>query len=316
MCIRDCYWELGSSGNWNYGLLSTVAYFGLDLQGDGSITMAGSGWNGWTSQELVNVINAAHLAGDRVVVVLKTFDEGTINQIVTTPSISQKAIDSAIWAIGSRNLDGVNIDFEGYSSPSYPNIQSGLTNFMSQLSTQVHQRWPSAMVSIDTYTGAASWDGGLFKIDALAPVVDAMFIMAYDMAFSNMSGQAGPNAPLNGWTYNDTTAVSQYLAKAPASKIILGVPYYGYKYSTTGNQPYASTRGGATADTYAGVLDDVACAPQLTGSWDSMAASPWASWWSPGSGDPCGGNFNSWRELYYDDARSLGQKYDLSLIHI
>jgi hypothetical protein len=30
------YWALSGNGNWDYSLLSTVAYFGLDLQSDGS----------------------------------------------------------------------------------------------------------------------------------------------------------------------------------------------------------------------------------------------------------------------------------------
>jgi hypothetical protein len=119
---------------------------------------------------------------------------------------------------------------------------------------------------------------------------------------------------LNGWTYNDTTSMQQYLAKAPASKIILGVPYYGYKWSTTTNQPYGSAVPGtpANADTYQGVLDDFNCGPQqLAKAFDSTGQSPWATWWSPAASDPCDGNHNSWRELYYDDANSLGLKYDL-----
>ncbi len=36
-----------------------------------------------------------------------------------------------------------------------------------------------------------------------------------------------------------------------------------------------------------------------------------ACWWSPAGGDTCSGNFNSWRELYHDDATSLGLKYDV-----
>ena len=306
------YWSLAQNANWNYGLLSTIAYFGLDVNGDGSFATTTRGWTGWNSQDLTDVINRAHAAGDRVVVVIKAFDEATINSIVTTGA-GQTAITNTINAIASRNLDGVNVDFEGSSNASYPNIQQGMSNFVAQLSTQVHQRFVGSMVSVDTYSGSASWDGGFFNIGALAPAVDAFFVMAYDMSFGNMSGQAGPNAPLNGWTYNDTTAVAQYLGKAPASKVILGVAYYGYKWSTAGTQPYARSTGsgGATADTYSGILDDFSCAQQLNRSWDDIAQSPWASWWSPPAGDPCGANRNSWRELYYDDATSLGKKYDL-----
>lgn len=305
------YWALPDAGRWNYGLLSTIAYFGLDLNADGSIATNTQGWTGWNSQALVDLINRAHSAGVRVVLVVKAFDNATINSIVTDRAATQAAIRNTMDAVAAKQLDGVNVDFEGSTSPAFPSLQTGMTGFMASLSSQVHSRWPRAHVSIDTYSGSASWDGGLFRIDALAPYVDAFFVMAYDMAFANAPGRAAPNAPLNGWTYNDTQLVREYLVKAPAGKIVLGVPYYGYKWSTTGNQPYAPVTGGATARTYAGVLEDLACANGLTRSWDATAQSPWASWLSPASGDPCEANFNSWRELYYDDARSLGLKYDL-----
>jgi spore germination protein YaaH len=308
------YWALGQNANWNYSLLSTVAYFGLTVNGDGSFNTTDQGWTGWTSQNLVDTFNRAHQAGDRAVVVIKAFNNATINSVVSSATVRQTLINNTIDAIAQRGLDGVNVDFEGSSSSGYPNLQADFTSFMGQLSSQVHKRWAGAMVSVDTYSGSASWDGGFFNIGALAPNVDAFFIMAYDMASGNMSGHAGPNAPLYGWTYNDTSSVAQYLGKAPASKVILGVAYYGYKWSTTSNQPYASivSGSGATATTYSGVLDDLSCgAQQLTQSWDSTAQSPWASWWSPAVNDPCQGNHNSWRELYYDNAASLAKKYDL-----
>src|SRR3989441_7354555 len=305
------YWAIAKSSQWNYSLLTTVAYFGLDINADGSINTTTNGWTGWNSQNLVNMINSAHASGDRAVVVIKAFDTNTINQIVTIPSATQAAITNTINAIASKNLDGVNVDFEGSSNSSYPNLQSGMTNFMGQLSTQVHQRWPQAMVSIDTYSGSASWDGGIFKIGDLAPNVDAFFIMAYDMAFGNTPGHASANAPLNGGTYNVMTSVSQYLSKAPASKIMLGAPWYGYKWNTADNTPNSATSGGAQADTYAGVLSDLSRgAQQQTQAWDSGAASPLGSWYSPATGGPPGGNHGSWRGLHFGNASSPGRKSD------
>ena len=314
------YWEINNNANWNYSLLSTVAYFGLNLNGDGNFnTMNGdgtpdAGWTGWTSQALTDTFNRAHQAGDRAVLVIKQSNDATLNQLFSSPSLTQTAITNVINAIAARGLDGVNVDFEGSTNPSYPNLPAQFTNFVAQLSSQVHQRWPSAMVSVDTYSGSASWDQGFMNIGALAPNVDAFFVMTYDMSFGNMSGHAGPNAPLYGWTYNDTLSVSQYLTKAPASKVILGVPYYGYKWSTVDAQPYSSIvpGSGAIADTYSGVQADLSCGAQsLLQGWDATAQSPWASWFSPSSGDPCGGNYGTYRELYYDNASSLAQKYDL-----
>ena len=308
------YWSLANNDQltWNYSLVNTFAYFAIDMTWDGNFNQSTSGWSGWQSGQLTDMINRAHLAGDRVVLVIKAFDDATINGMASSSTNTQTAITNTINAVASKNLDGVNVDFEGQVSAQYPNIQTYFTNFMTQLSSQMHQRWPSSEVTADTYSGSASWDGGFFKIGDLSPVVDALFVMTYDMGFSNMaSNQAGPNAPLNGWTYNDTASVTQYLSKAPASKILLGAPYYGYKWSVKSAQPYATTTSGAGADGYSDVLGDLACAQSLTRHWDATAQSPWATWFSPASNDPCGGNFNSWRELYYDDATSLGLKYDL-----
>ena len=316
------YWELSQQANWNYSLLSTVAYFGLDLKGDGSWDMTTQGWTGWNSQQLSTVITNAHQAGDRVVLTIKGAQGAAgINQLVTDPTgNSQKAaINNIKSAIAAKSLDGVNVDLEG-TSDGYPNVQSGFTAFVRDLSSAVHAQSPTAYVTVDTYSGSASWDGGMFKIGDLAPLVDGLFDMAYDMFVSDaVPGHTAPNAPLNpgsmNWPYNDTTSVSQYLTKAPASKVILGVPYYGEKWSTVDTNLYTATQpapnNGAEADTYSGILSDFACAQQLQKNWDNNAAEPWASWWSPASGDPCGGNHNSWRELYYDNAQSLGLKYDL-----
>jgi hypothetical protein len=305
------YWNLSLYSEWNLNLVNTVAYFGLDVNSNGTFATQGGGWDGWNSAYLTALINKAHLAGDRVVLVIKDFNDSSINYIVTTAAL-QNLINQTIAAIASKNLDGVNVDFEGSGSPLFPDIPLGITNLMTAMSSQVHAKWPQAEVSIDTYAGSASWDGGIFRIGDLAPVVDAMFIMAYDSVFSNMPGQAGPNAPMTHWTFNDTVDVAQYLTKAPASKIILGVPYYGYKWSTVNGNPYSTVVSGATAETYSDVIGDLTCGHiAMQQGWDSWGESPWASWWSPKTGDPCGANLGYPRELYYDNAASLGIKYDL-----
>ncbi len=324
------YWALGQNANWNYSLMSTIAYFGLDLYADGTfVKTANNGWNGWSSTNLIKTRDQAHLAGARLVLVIKAFDNATICSITSTSPTSnaaQTAITSTIAEIQAKNVDGVNVDFEG-SNTTCPNgqmLQSELTSFMGKLSSQVHQQVPGSFVTIDTYSGSASWDSGEFNIGALAPAVDAMFDMAYDMESANMRdangvNHAGPTAPLNGpWTYNDTLSVTQYLTKAPASKVILGVPYYGGKWSTVDNQPYSTTTSGRTAEPYSTVGGDFACAAnnpngQLKQDWDGTASTPWASWLSPAtSPDPTNcPAYNTWRELYYDNAQSLGYKYDL-----
>jgi spore germination protein YaaH len=304
------YWDMANWKLWQLSRLTTIAYFGVTLDGNGN-PIHDEGWTAWQGAQLTDLVSAAHAAGVRVLVTVKCFDEAGIASIVSTPAHAQTAIATAIALARQRGLDGVDVDFEGSSSPSYPTIQQDLTAFAGSLTAQTHAAVAGSEVVIDTYSGSASWDGGLFNIGALAPNVDALFVMAYDMNFDNTPNHASADAPLNGWTYNDTGLVAQYLSKAPASKVILGVPYYGYKWDVSTPVANAHDIGSAQADTYSGTFDDFACAPQLTRQWDSTAATPWATWYSPATGDPCGGNHNSWREMYYENAASIGPKYDL-----
>src|SRR5207248_6965858 len=122
------YWRLSQNPHWNYSLLSTVAYFGVSINPDGSVYTGDQGWTGWNSQDLVNIINAAHAAGDRVVLVIKPNNStmrtaDVVNAIVTSPGATQAAITNAINLIAAKSLDGVNVDFEGTAS-GYPNVQS------------------------------------------------------------------------------------------------------------------------------------------------------------------------------------------------
>jgi len=303
------YWALSKQSTWNYKLLSTIAYFGLSINWDGTWIKSGGGYFGYRSQDLIDMVNTAHANGVRVLLTIKGSGQAPLYDILTVPAYRDLAVQNTIDAIANKNLDGVNIDFEGKTDPAYPGMQDGLTTFTAELSSAMHARWPSSMVTIATYTGSASWDGGLMRIDALAPYVDAMFVMGYDMSFSNMSGQAGPNAPLTGWTYNDTLSVSQYLTKAPASKIILGMPWYGYRFTTTTGAGYAHATGAVPA-TYSASLDLLACS-HAASRWDAPSHSPWAVWYSPSTNDPCGINAGAWQELYYENTQSLAAKYDL-----
>ncbi|HZB97802.1 MAG TPA: DUF4214 domain-containing protein [Candidatus Sulfotelmatobacter sp.] len=299
-----------SSGDWrndlHLDLLSTVAYFGINVNGDGSFVTNDFGWQTWGSSQTTDLMNSAHSHGDRLVLTLKAFDTNTIASIVGDEGNRQRAISGAINQLSHRGGDGINIDFEGYSS----SIASNFTTFMRELQSALNAQLPqSSYLTVDTY-GSSAQGGTMMDIKGLSPYVDAFMVMAYDFT-SPSSSKAGPTAPMNGYTYTDTSVTNDYLKLVPASQVILGVPYYGYKWSVANNGPQAPTQGTGTADTYSDALGDFSCAQQLSQHFDNTFLEPWATWYSPSTNDPCGGNHGAWRELYYDNAQSLGYKYDL-----
>jgi hypothetical protein len=144
--------------------------------------------------------------------------------------------------------------------------------------------------------------------------------MAYDLEYANYrraplscsSFCLGPTAPLSGYYYNDTSTASQYSAVVQASKVILGVPYYGRKACVASPAPNGYPTGAVTADAY---LD--ASAESTTpgpgfqpGTFvahrdgnDPAGQERWDTWFNT--------SMNCTRELYWDDVASLGNKYDL-----
>jgi hypothetical protein len=89
----------------------------------------------------------------------------------------------------------------------------------------------------------------------MAPVVDHFIIMGYDYYYSG-SSTAGPTDPLYhfGTNYNYTLSrsITYYIDKGcPANKLVLGLPYYGHDYPTSGLAIPSNTTGAGSSRTYA-----------------------------------------------------------------
>ncbi len=110
------YWTLPQSSGFDVGDLTTLAYFSVDANGDGSLDEGGPGWNGYQSQDLVNLVNRAHSAGDRVVLTVTCFNQNTLNQITSDPGAPARLSAALIAAVQAKNLDGVNFDSKRLSA--------------------------------------------------------------------------------------------------------------------------------------------------------------------------------------------------------
>ena len=303
-----------ASGAWvsdfHFNQLSTIAYFAVNLNADGTLVTSDSGYTTWWSSQVTNLINAAHVAGDRVVLTVKAFNDSLIASVTGTEQARQTLITGIVNQVVTRPADGVNVDFEGVSS----SLSANFTTFISELQNALNARAVGrSYLTVDTYA-SAGLGGTMYDLSSLWHHVDALDLMGYGFEPCN-PGDTGPSSPMGGCWYNVTRAVSDYMTRfgVPANELLLGVPYYGYKWnvsSATGTGQDHATSGG-TADTYSAVLSDFSCALQLHTYWDNTFQGPWASWYSPLTADPCGGNHGSYRELYYDNPQSLGLKYDL-----
>jgi spore germination protein YaaH len=301
--------------SWNFSLLSTVAFFSLHVGSNGSIAQDSS-WNVWNSSALSGLLGEAHAHGARVVVTIdmQDFTPGNAGMCAALTNRSTTVQQTVAQVIG-KGVDGVNVDYEGLNGtcPNGTTTRSMLVALVQQLRAAIPA---GAQLSVDTYASSAADPIGFFDIGAINPYVDAFFVMAYDLEYSNWHRTPpacatfclGPTAPLAGYYYSDASTADQYASVAGASKVILGVPYYGRKACVAGAAPNAVPTGPVTADSYLTAVSEssateVQSYTQHRDGNDPSGQERWDTWYNT--------TLKCTRELYWDDAASLARKYDL-----
>ncbi len=282
------YWISASSVD--FSALTHLAAFSVEINQSGLVANA-RGWP-WHS-----TIAAAQAAGVKVHLTVTNFTPSQILSLLTTPAHRTQAIETIAQQAAVGNADGVCIDFEGSVSNGWP---AHLPAFVTDLRARLRQDNPDAEVVVAT--PAVNW--GHWNFAALAQAADLLFIMGYDF-HGSWSGTTGPSAPLTGGGLNLTdTVVNQYAAAraAAADKLVLGLPLYGNAWRASGPGAGAPVLGHLGSVTYATA---VAQAADLGRLWDPVSRTPWYR-------VPEGA---SWRQVWYDDAESLGLKIDLAGQH-
>jgi spore germination protein YaaH len=280
------YWTLAQSSNFNITGLSTLAYFSIDVNPNGTLDKSGSGWNGFQSQDLTNLITRAHAAGERVVLTVTDFDQGSLNALTSSASAPGTLASALIPLLDAKSLDGVNFDFEGNGSGD----QAGLTNLVTAVAGALRGADPHWQITMDTYASSAGDSGGFYNIPALAPAVDAFFVMDYELNL-----QAAPTAasPLTSGQFSSLTTLQQYTSAVPASKVILGVPFFGIDWPTNNGTMAANATGGAND------IPDSQAAANGPEYWDPVTDTAWTSYQVG----------NQWHESYYEGLNGL---FDIS----
>ena len=289
----------------DYDLLSTIAYFGVPALATGSLQKSGQYWTAWNSATMTNVINAAHAEGVKVVLTVTMMawdgDYSDMSSLLNSSTRRTQLANDIAAAVEARNADGVNLDFE----PMPNSLQSVYTAFVRAVRTALG---PDSYLTVAATGGAASWDEGydLPKL-AAADAADAIMVMAYDFSWSG-SARAGGVAPIDSpYILDSREAMTAYLGKVPASKLIWGVPYYGRAWTTTSdtlNSRTCLSAGGCTAASWSyRYVDALDATAEFGRRWDAVGQVPWYTYRSP--------TYDSQAQGYFDDAQSLDAKYEM-----
>ena len=136
--------------------------------------------------------------------------------------------------------------------------------------------------------------------------------MGYDYR-SSSSSPVGSIAPIGGPTYDIRDTIRNYVARVPASKVILGVPYYGRAWSTsTSGAPREEHLGHEVRVLGDGDLRQRRATSRSSTArrYDPVEGVAWTVYRRENC-TPTYGCVKPWRQLYFDDAKALKAKYDL-----
>lgn len=297
------YWATASDlANYHFSNLTHLAFFSYEVNpANGNV----SDMHGWNTTPMVSW---AHSNGVKAVLTVTLFGAANNQQFLSNPAATTNLIRNLLVAMTNRTGgagDGVCIDFETIGS--WSGSGAAMTTFMTNLIRKFHDANPNYEVSIAL--PAVDWSAN-FNVAAYNTAgMDYAIIMGYDYYYSG-SSTPGPVAPLfssaqwigaNSWC-SDNYSITNYLGKGfPASKLMLGVPYYGRRWAAASTNLGAASLGSSysAALTYGAAKSE---ANKYGRRWNDNASVPYYVYTSNSTAYQC----------FYDDQTSLGMKYDLA----
>ena len=300
------YWRLdaGTADRLDYNLVSTIALFGLGITKIGNIDTTWRGYTAYVSDNAKAVTNAAHAKGVRVVPTFQLFDSGALVKMkafLGSPAAQSRFIKQALALMVRRSADGANFDFE----PMPATLSVKYSTFLGKFKAAMRKEIVGAKLVVATSAGAS-----YTLIEAIKPIVDQMLVMTYNYRWSG-STVTGAIAPLDNTTRTVKLHIARYLRRVPPSKLILGVPYYGYDWPVTSEVANAAVRtpvsrwGGVWSVTYASAKNFLAAHPDVELKHDVLQGSAYFTYWDTVS--------LTFRQVYFEDELSVAAKYDYAI---
>ncbi|MCZ7586461.1 MAG: glycosyl hydrolase family 18 protein [Deltaproteobacteria bacterium] len=284
------YWSTTAPADLRLDLLSTIAYFSLEIDGQGYVTAT----HGWPDGDL---IDEAHAAGVRVVLCVTNFSPSQQTTLLGSATNRARAIANIVDEVVDGGGDGVNIDFELLPVSQKANF----VTFMNELGAALETAIPGSHFS--AATPAVDWAGS-YDYDKLAAATDLLFIMGYDYHYKG--GDPGPVSPLYsagpwGLSIEDTLDDYElYIAPYSLADVVLGLPLYGYDWPATSAAVPGTKRGNGIARILSTIEGWIGTSPYGPRLFDGNARSPYLTFQKPGDG---------WHQLWYEDGASMAERF-------
>ncbi|MEW7290124.1 glycosyl hydrolase family 18 protein [Aquimarina sp. 2304DJ70-9] len=292
---RTFGWHLYSNGssykNYNFSMLWGLSYFSYAVQPE---TGSYKSIHQWKTTAL---IDSAKAKGCKIFFSVSNFGRKNNAVFLENPKAQKTLIDSLSSLLALRSADGVNIDFEGVSKKN----KDSFTKFILQISKSLKQDNPNYMISLCLY--ATDWND-IFDIDAINPYIDFYTLMGYDY-YGRFSKTTGPVTPFkNSKKFGNglETSVNYYKNKGvDLSKLIIGLPYYGAEWYTKNAEIGTEVTKFKSHPPYKSIRKLYIDSLHIPIQFDPKSASSYIV---------LKDSTDQYRQLFFEDVKSLSIKYD------
>ncbi|MFM9984383.1 MAG: glycosyl hydrolase family 18 protein [Flavobacteriales bacterium] len=200
-------WMNSSYNGYNFKLLTTLAYYGYDLN------IKNGGYDslyGWLSAPIVDDARRENCN-----VVLTVFEKNDVSAFFNSYKNYVNLATNVCRLIRVRNANGINIRFDQLPL----NCDSKFVEFIHLLSDSLKKSNAGYELSVTLPADPEKWG---YDLKGLNPYVD-LFIIDF-----SMTSAYGPIAPISGHTFAMEESFAYYLnQEVPAGKFLACLPYFG-----------------------------------------------------------------------------------------
>ncbi|HCM81837.1 MAG: glycoside hydrolase family 18 [Candidatus Gottesmanbacteria bacterium GW2011_GWA1_44_24b] len=306
------FWLIGSGKDSYADDITTLAYFSLALQKDGTMRYEDNpgelepGFAMLSSDLYAATLSAHRKKGTRLSLLVQNMNEDDILALIDTPQAhASKLVEEVAPIMQKHGFTDLNLDIESFNKAS----ESARLQYVQFVKTVKEEltRLHLGTLTVEL-TPKSPVELHLIDLARIGEIADYLVLMAYDYHYA-YSPVAGPVAPIGGVPtqaeYDVETALKETLRYVPASKVILGVPLYGYEWETLRGTPGSAVIPGSWQVATAGRVEDMLkrC-PDCQQGFDSVAQEPYVVY--PGETP---GHF---QQIFYENEEALRAKITLA----
>lgn len=287
------YWMGNAYKNYNFSLLSAVAFFSYQLDpSNGSYTNTAA-IKAWKETKMIDEAQK-----HKTKVLLSVYSGGKSNNtaFLNNRGAQTNFIRIILALLKERKANGVHLDFAGLSSDD----KQAFSNFIIDLSSQLRKAIKGAWLTISL--PPINFDDS-FDVRELNKYVNLFVLSGGEFYGEGVSDMAGPLSVVksgsNWWDYDLDRGIDEYLASGvEAEKLLLTVNYYGAEWKTAALRPPSKSNGFVKYRTYAEIKSVLGNA---SGYEDPESMSMFY---------PFKDRDGNYHQIWYEDSLSLSKKYD------